>query len=259
MFITATELLEMAVAAYGFLSRPTLAKALGYGAHREADAARRRQLWDLQREGCLQRAKRAGEIGWCVTLAGRRRLAELRNSPRLRSRPWDGRWRLVMFDFPEISRKQRDAFRWWLRVERLGQLQKSVWVTPFPLSAELERFLKEAAERDWILLFESPEKGPVSDPEIAQRAWPLDDLVADYGKYLAEFGDRLTVVERCRATALELARWRAEETVAYEDLLQHDPFLPKRLLPAGFPGTAADQLHDRFVKAVARALATPNP
>ncbi|MBM4048515.1 MAG: hypothetical protein FJ279_25725 [Planctomycetes bacterium] len=241
------------MAAAGFLSRPTLAKALGLGGGEELAAARRDTLWRLQRDKLLERVAHGGEIGWRLTAAGRKRLAELRNAPQLRRRRWDGQWRLVMFDFPEASRKQRDAFRWWLRTERLGQLQKSVWVSAFPLSPELTRFLKEAAELNWILWFESPEKGPVADAEIARRAWPLLKLADDYSDYIVEFGKRVVALEQGRAAPGHLGRWRTEEVAVYEALLRRDPFLPTGLLPPHFPGSAADELHARFVNALVRA------
>jgi phenylacetic acid degradation operon negative regulatory protein len=253
MKLTSIELLEMAVAAYEFLSRPTLAKALGLGSHTGADLSRRHNLWRLQRDGLLNRIAHGNEIGWRVTAAGRRRLAELRNVPHLRQRHWDGRWRLVMFDVPEVSRKQRDAFRWWLRMERLGQMQKSVWVSAFPLSTDLEEFLRQAAELNWVLWFESPEKGPVTDVQIAQRVWSLSQLAADYERYTDAFGGKLTALQKGRATDTDLPRWRAEEVAAYEALLRRDPFLPKELLPSQFPGVAADELHVRFTQAVVRA------
>jgi len=254
MSTSIVELLEMAAAAHDFLGRPTLAKALGLGMSSEVEVPRRSSVWVLQRERLLERIVRGDEIGWRITAAGRRRLAELRDAPRLRQRPWDGRWRLVMFDVPEVSRKQRDAFRWWLRLERLGQLQKSVWVSPYPLSDDLERFLRDAARLNWILWFESPEKGPIADVEIARRAWPLADLAGAYGKYLAEFSGRLRALEQAPASFRELARWRVEENAAHGALLDRDPFLPKQLLPAEFHGAEADELHQRFVRSCVRRL-----
>jgi len=176
-------------------------------------------------------------------------------APRLRERHWDGLWRLVVFDVPEVSRRQRDAFRSWLKIERMGQLQKSVWVSAYPLSAELERFLREAAQSNWVLWFESPEKGPATDAQIAQRAWPIARLAEAYEKYLAKFEDRLTALERGSVSGPELSRWRAEERATYDGVLQRDPFLPKRLLPPTFPGRKADRFHARFLSSVVKAAA----
>lgn len=55
---------------------------------------------------------------------------------------WDGTWRVVIFDVPEKYKKLRDTFR--MRLGQLGlyQLQKSVYVSPYPCFNEIE-FLRE--------------------------------------------------------------------------------------------------------------------
>ncbi len=50
---------------------------------------------------------------------------------------WDGKWRVVMFDLPIQYTKVREYLR--LKLKQLGfiQLQKSVWVYPYPCTDEL--------------------------------------------------------------------------------------------------------------------------
>lgn len=55
---------------------------------------------------------------------------------------WDGKWRVVIFDVPEKDKKLRDTFRMRLRQMGLYQLQKSVYVSPYPSFNEIE-FLRE--------------------------------------------------------------------------------------------------------------------
>lgn len=55
---------------------------------------------------------------------------------------WDGKWRVVIFDVPEKNKKLRDTFRMRLRQMGLYQLQKSVYVSPYPCFHEIE-FLRE--------------------------------------------------------------------------------------------------------------------
>lgn len=54
---------------------------------------------------------------------------------------WDGIWRIVVFDIPEGKKRARDIFR--ENLKRLGfyQLQKSVFVCPYPCKNEVD-FLK---------------------------------------------------------------------------------------------------------------------
>ncbi|MBI4193007.1 MAG: hypothetical protein HY536_00070 [Candidatus Colwellbacteria bacterium] len=51
---------------------------------------------------------------------------------------WDGTWRLVMFDIPHTQRSARDAFRRKLRDLKFYQLQKSVFITPYPCEDEID-------------------------------------------------------------------------------------------------------------------------
>lgn len=51
---------------------------------------------------------------------------------------WDQKWRLVMFDIPERKRKARDALRNKLKELGFHELQKSVFVCPFPCQNEVE-------------------------------------------------------------------------------------------------------------------------
>ncbi|MEK9143374.1 MAG: CRISPR-associated endonuclease Cas2 [Patescibacteria group bacterium] len=55
---------------------------------------------------------------------------------------WDGKWRVVIFDVPEKEKKLRDTFRMRLLQMGLYQLQKSVYVSPYPSFNEIE-FLRE--------------------------------------------------------------------------------------------------------------------
>ncbi|MEW5907658.1 MAG: hypothetical protein AB1643_00530 [Patescibacteria group bacterium] len=50
---------------------------------------------------------------------------------------WDGKWRLVIFDIPERIRKGRDALRDKLKDLDFYELQKSVWVHPYPCEDEI--------------------------------------------------------------------------------------------------------------------------
>ncbi|MEK7562574.1 MAG: hypothetical protein AAB509_02760 [Patescibacteria group bacterium] len=52
---------------------------------------------------------------------------------------WDKRWRVVIFDIPERSgRIARNAMRWKMKNMGFFQLQKSVWVFPYPCEKEIQ-------------------------------------------------------------------------------------------------------------------------
>lgn len=52
---------------------------------------------------------------------------------------WDKKWRIVIFDIPENKRRRmRDAMRQKLQKIGFFQLQKSVWVCPYPCEKEIQ-------------------------------------------------------------------------------------------------------------------------
>lgn len=56
---------------------------------------------------------------------------------------WDGTWRLVIFDVPEKYRYQRDYLRDLLKGLGFFQLQKSTWITPYPIPEFFASLLEE--------------------------------------------------------------------------------------------------------------------
>lgn len=76
---------------------------------------------------------------------------------------WDKKWRLVMFDIPHSKKQARDALR--AKINQLGlcQLQKSVFIYPFPCEDEIDFVASLFDVRDNILFmivdkFEGEEK-----------------------------------------------------------------------------------------------------
>ena len=51
---------------------------------------------------------------------------------------WDGLWRIVIFDFPQKYKRTRNVFREKIRGLGFHQLQKSVWIHPYPCRDEID-------------------------------------------------------------------------------------------------------------------------
>src|SRR6266581_1746092 len=47
-------------------------------------------------------------------------------------RSWDRKWRLLIFDLPASQMELRQRLWRWLRSQRFGYLQQSVWISPDP-------------------------------------------------------------------------------------------------------------------------------
>jgi DNA-binding transcriptional regulator PaaX len=69
-----------------------------------------------------------------LTPKGKERLTQISLSELTIKRPskWDGKWRLVMFDIPERIKSSRDLIRQHLHRLSFVQIQKSVFINPYP-------------------------------------------------------------------------------------------------------------------------------
>ena len=55
---------------------------------------------------------------------------------------WDGKWRAIIFDIPELNRRERASLRKELRWMGFIEVQKSVWIYPYNIEKELLTLLK---------------------------------------------------------------------------------------------------------------------
>lgn len=99
------------------------------------------------------------EHGMRITTAGKKRLAahSYRNMKIPLPVKWDKRWRLILFDIPVGENSKRYSFTYKLRLLGLQQLQKSIWIHPFPCRAEIEAISETLAIRQYVTFIEISE------------------------------------------------------------------------------------------------------
>lgn len=95
-----------------------------------------RAIWELKHRGYLEEVEIKGEKFLKITPKGRLKLVKKKIFKK-----WDGFWRIIAFDISEKKRKTRDLFRAKLRLLGCQPIQKSVWITPCDISADLEELL----------------------------------------------------------------------------------------------------------------------
>lgn len=124
-------------------------------------ASLRTALWRLEQEGFVQKTGGRGDPSYRLTEQGENYSAwvvEYLNQPSpLLPQRWDGKWRVVIFDVPERFKKDRERIRRTLAYYGFQQLQKSVWISPFPLPDVAHTFFAEwhLKEHAYYLLVES--------------------------------------------------------------------------------------------------------
>lgn len=97
-------------------------------------------FYNLRRQGLIVIEKTDHNLNIRLTKEGRRRAGMLQIDflNIKRSKKWDRKWRVIIFDICELKRTYRDLFRGKLKELGFYQLQKSVWICPFDCEAEIE-------------------------------------------------------------------------------------------------------------------------
>jgi DNA-binding transcriptional regulator PaaX len=115
----------------------------------------RRITYYMKQRGLISYQTRDYEHGIKLTKAGRQRLKQ-KSAILAIPHPakWDRRWRLVFFDVPVDKNSRRQRLTIQLRRLGLQQLQKSIWIHPFPFRAEIEALGEEVGIRKYITYVE---------------------------------------------------------------------------------------------------------
>lgn len=105
----------------------------------------------LEGRGLVQKKEQNSQIFIRLTKEGKVNALLLRLEKEFKKSPqWDGRWRVIIWDIPEDAREQRDRIRWFIKNLGFFQIQKSVFVTPYPLPPAAVAYLKESGLLQYI-------------------------------------------------------------------------------------------------------------
>lgn len=194
-----------------------------------------RQIARLEAQGFLESRTdpTSGKRLHRLTEAGRRVASCGKDPEAAWSRPWDRKWRLILFDIPEQDSTKRRQLTRSLVSSGFGCLQKSVWIAPClpPLFESIAAGNDENCSQLTILCADS--KGKKGDAKMVATAWNFAAIHENYDavrRILAEFPD---IAKTGSREALD--RWSAEERDAWLTALRADPLLPGELLPTAYP------------------------
>ena len=103
-----------------------------------------KQLYNLRRSGYVEIKKQSKNVSFFqLTSRGKLRILKYLHLETLRSQKWDKKWRVIIFDIPESLKKWRGYMRYDLKNLGFIRLQESVYITPYPVTGELDQMLKE--------------------------------------------------------------------------------------------------------------------
>ena len=244
------EFLNLLLWSTGILTRPTfrnLTDSYEGWAYRNGLL---RQVSRLERQLFLERdATAPNDRLYRLTAQGRLHVLGGRDPEQRWARPWDGQWRLVLFDVPTDQNAQRERLRRYLRDKGFGYLQNSVWINPDPLNEERQILGGGKINVESLVLLEARPCAGESDAEIVAGAWDFERINRRYARHLKVLKERPGGATRCDVAAKALLRWAATEREAWLDAVTNDPLLPGRILPSDYLGQQAwrrrvEVLHD---------------
>lgn len=201
---------------------------------------------DLTKRGLVEGSK---EEGLRLTPAGANVTRRLH---RARQEEWDGRWRVVIFDIPEAQRDIRDDLRYEVKKLGFGLWQRSVWVSPFNISAELDAYLQRQGLAEVVQILVGERFGGPGDREFAAQIWPLHDINERYNQLLVGWAREL----KKESSAVERLQTAASFQNRYFGILTDDPQLPFELLPEDWAGGNARELFKKLRSILAKGKPT---
>jgi len=219
-----------------------------------------RQVATLERQQFLERDATAPDDRlYRLTAQGRLHVLGGRDPEAQWARPWDGQWRLVLFDVPTGQNAQRERLRRYLRDKGFGYLQNSVWISPDPLTAEREVLGGGKINVESLILLEARPCAGESDAEMVAGAWDFERINRRYARHLKILEERPGNALGNIAAAKALLRWSATEREAWVDAVINDPLLPGRILPSDYLGQQAWRRRVEVLRAASRQLRTFKP
>lgn len=190
----------------------------------------------------IEKVLEGGRIRIKITPTGLKFLSMSLDLRKFSHKPWDKKWRVVIFDISERKKWQRDGLRAKLKDLGFGMLQESVWITPFPVANELKEYFSSWHIQGEILISES--RILVGDQRaIVNRVWNIARLAKKYRRLIDSW---LRVQPKYRNQKMA-----SKFQKSYFNLLVKDPFLPKELLPKPWVGEAAEKI---YLKEVLKVL-----
>jgi phenylacetic acid degradation operon negative regulatory protein len=208
-----------------------------------------RQLQRLEKEQLLERSpgypgdrlRRLTERGRLCALGGRDPEASW-------NRPWDGLWRLALFDVPEAHDAVRDKLRAYLRGCGFGCLQNSVWITPDPVRDQRTLLAGSKVDVGSLIFLQARPCTGESDAEIVLSAWDFTTINLRYQRYREVLASRPQIRSDGGMETLAMHGWLHAECESWFNAVKLDPLLPACLLPPGYAGREA--WHERRVAMV---------
>lgn len=213
-------------------------------------------LKQLRRSGMVECRKVRNKSLWRLAESGR--LAAFGGiDPASRwSRKWDGRWRLLLFDLPARQQRLRLTLWRWLRRQRFGYLQQSVWIVPDTINETHMPLHQLKLTPESLTVIAGSPVPPDTNEDIVHSAWDFELINHNYTAAIAHATAGRSFVRGGKP--VEMRKWLADERTAWLEAITADPLLPEVLLPKNYLGRKAFRERQITFSLLSKALAKSN-
>lgn len=170
-----------------------------------------------------------------LTKEGKKRLESIIPSYH-KPKSWDSDWYLVIFDIPEQKKGIREMFRERIKKLGFGQLQRSVWISPYNFLPNVQDIIKQYYLYQQVILSQTSKIGQQDPRSLANRVWRLDKINKAYANFIYHWRD-------CQKEDIFPFKVRVE----YWSILEKDPQLPEELLPDYWYGEDAYRIFQKLI------------
>ncbi|MDF7822871.1 PaaX family transcriptional regulator C-terminal domain-containing protein [Pontiellaceae bacterium B12227] len=222
-----------------------------YPSHR----AFRASLSRLRDKGMVVTPKTDGSMpSLLLSPEGKKHVPDYYNPTRFWSKPWNKWWYILMFDVPEKDRSYRDTLRNFLKTERFGYLQRSVWVSPRDVRPVYDDLDRAAAVDSVAFLFEAKTVLGHGNQSVVSEAWNFDRINEIQQVYIDSANENLSLLQRADPPVSELVKLLRMENQAYAQAMSIDPLLPEELHPDHYAGPRVFELRRELIARVSELL-----
>jgi len=186
-------------------------------------------------QNVVYQAKKRGWVAnnFKLTKQGEKRLKEIFPSYQKPAK-WDKKWYLVIFDIPEQLRYKRNILREKLKQLGFGQLQQSVWVSPYNYLLNVAKIIETYDLGDYVIFSMTEKIGLEKSQDLADRVWKLCQINQEYKEFIKKYA----FLEKISKFELK---------INFLFILKKDPQLPSGLLPSDWKGEEAFNLYQKLL------------
>ncbi len=209
-------------------------------------------LHRLEKRQLLERQEHAGQIVYRLTALGKLAVCGGQNAVLRWERSWDGLWRMILFDLPARQQHSRIRLIQWLRSNRFGYLQDSIWIRPDPVT-ELADALKDFRDDvESLTVMEATCCAGYSNDALIRGSWNFKEINYRYKAYVAFLKNRPIPCAAGRAKPNDLVAWLREERWRWDLAVSLDPMLPRGLWLSDYQGESAWRARQGMLQSLAQ-------